>query len=429
MRRGGPPRAARRRNISPAVLQERVRACDGVGSEGVLRLDAIVRFRRRTRSNPVSFQDFLQSLRDTKGIRTVFCYPSMFLGIRQDEWHQIVCTFGQLENLSSLNFTFGYGGFIAISASALAETLERTSSIKKLVLSEAVVMVGPVEALQRLARAIAVSALTKFKCECLFRLSERNPNPRQVIAEQGVALCTTLECLSLRDHMRQLSEEQTASMVLRLTSLKLLSLYTCHWRGVGRAMVRNTTIRELKMTDHDVDPESFASFLTSLQRNQSLRGLTLALRQGFRGGTTKQALLDFIEHHESLERLSLIDTIDGMKPSPAECFSPSDVSALVNSVAANGLVQVDISGLGSHVHDDDCERHWRCREQVKVENILNRVGRRRLRRCLGDREQYQTALLSLAAGYDQMHGDDTELQRTQCFFDFFRMNPSLFDMP
>eukprot|EP00977_Amphora_coffeiformis_P028316 scaffold34925_cov150-Amphora_coffeaeformis.AAC.5 len=427
MQRVGHPRAASRRTMSPFELQNRVQACDNAESRGILQLDVIVRFRRRTRQNPVSFQDFLQSLIDTKGISTVHCYPSMPLGIRQDEWHQIVCTFGRMENLSHLAFPAGYGGFNGISANALSEVLEQTSSIKTLILSEGVVIMGPVEDLQRLAHAIAVSGLTTLACDCLFRFAGR-----QIIATEGVALCTTLQSLSLRDHMRHLSEEDVTSLVLRLKSLRHLSLYTCHWQALGRVLENNNSIEKLEVTDHDVVPELFCSFMNSLHRNQCLLTLTLKVRQGFTDDSMKEAVFAFLRCNETLENLDLIDMVDGVGPPLARSFSHFDMSALVSSIAANGQTQVHINGLGSFVHDDDREQYFLYRDQVHVENNLNRLGRRMLRKRPGDRVQFTKALLKLVEGNNEetlgiCTGGFLDLYRTRCLFAFFRMNPSFFD--
>ena len=430
MRRVGPPRASSRRTISPFELQQRVQACDNPQSEGTLKLDVIVRFRRRTRRNPVSFHDFLSSLRDTKGISTVHCYPSMALGIRQDEWHQIVRTFGRMENLSHLSFPSGYGGFNGIAADALSEVLEQTSSVKTLILSEGVVIIGPVVDLQRLARAVAGSGLTKFVCDCMFRFEGR-PNAEQVIAREGMALCTTLQSLSLRDHMRHLSEEDVASLILRLKSLRHVSLYTCHWQGLGRVLEHNKSIEKLQVTDHDVDPEPFCSFMNNVERNQCLRTLKLRLIQGFTDDSMKKAVFAFLRCDETLEKLILVDKVDLVGPPLWRCLSHFDMSELVSATALNGFVQVEIQGLEPYVHDGpDHEQYWQYKEQLGVENNLNRLGRRMLRKRLGDRVQYTKALLKLVedngGSMEVFYENDWDLYRTRCLFALVRMNPSFF---
>ena len=431
------PRRVAVRSLSPAELLER---CLHPDDDGVLNLDAVVRFRRRTRQHPVSFVDFLQALRRSGNgddnaknpITTVFCYPSMALGIRQDEWDQIVQTFGQMPYLKRLAFLSGYGGFNAITANALAQTLERSSSIRTLELSEGVVIVGSLEELQRLAMAVAASPLKTYTCDCLFRF-QGQPNPRHVMVEQGISLCTTLESLSLRDFMHQLSADEITQLIANLTHLKQLCLYTSHWQSLGQALTNNNTLEVLQIADHDVEPEAFCACMDSLQANRKIRRLTLHLRLGFKNDGMKESVASLLEHNVTLENVVLCDTIDGIFPPPSRCFTHFDFASLSHGMAVNGLVQVDVDGLASHVHDDDRESLCRYRQQLEVENKLNEIGRRDLRKNLGDRFKWLEAMLKLTMGdapafeRDSFFLADEGLYRTQCFFGFFLMNSSLFD--
>jgi hypothetical protein len=45
-----------------------------------------LRFRRRTRSNPCDFNEFLLALQSNETIRTVECGSHLGLGITEDEW-------------------------------------------------------------------------------------------------------------------------------------------------------------------------------------------------------------------------------------------------------------------------------------------------------------------------------------------------------
>ena len=423
-----PRRAAALRTLSPSELLDRCHK----PSEGVLRLDAVVRFRRRTRQHPVSFLDFLQALRrgssndDDKNnkdnpITTVLCYPSMALGIRQDEWYQIVRTFGQMPKLKRLAFLSGYGGFNAFPAEALAETLERSLSIRTLELSEGVVILGSMEELQRLARAVAASSLDTFLCDCLFRL-QGQPNPRQIMVTQGITHCTTLESLSIRDFLHQLSADETTQLIDNLVRLKHLCLYTCHWQSIGNTLKSNKNVQVLQIMDHDVDPDAFCECMHSLHADREIRRLTLKLRQGFKSDRMKEAVVSLLENNETLEKVVLCDTIDGIGPPSSRCFTHFDLALLSNCIASNGHVQVDVDELESPVHDDDREHLCRSRQQLEVENKLNEIGRWKLRQNLGDRNMWLEAMLKLTSGdapvfeRDSFFLADEDLYRTQCFF-------------
>jgi hypothetical protein len=71
----------------------------------VLELDKPLRFRRRTRSNPCDFNDFLQALRSSETIRTAYCCPShLELGIAEDQWVLLIKTIGCIKGIQNLTF-------------------------------------------------------------------------------------------------------------------------------------------------------------------------------------------------------------------------------------------------------------------------------------------------------------------------------------
>jgi hypothetical protein len=66
-----------------------------------LALDEPLRFRRRTRSNPCDFNEFLQALQSSE-IRKVICTSQLDLDIIEDEWVLLVKTLGRIEGIQSL---------------------------------------------------------------------------------------------------------------------------------------------------------------------------------------------------------------------------------------------------------------------------------------------------------------------------------------
>jgi hypothetical protein len=69
-----------------------------------LELKHTLRFRRRSRSNPCSFDDLIQALRSNESIRTVRCQGNVSLGITQEEWFLFVQTLGTIPALRQLSF-------------------------------------------------------------------------------------------------------------------------------------------------------------------------------------------------------------------------------------------------------------------------------------------------------------------------------------
>ncbi len=69
-----------------------------------LDLQKAFRFRRRTRSNPCDFNEFLQALRSSETIRDVTCWSQLQLGIAEDEWVLLVKTLGSIKGIHNLRF-------------------------------------------------------------------------------------------------------------------------------------------------------------------------------------------------------------------------------------------------------------------------------------------------------------------------------------
>jgi hypothetical protein len=61
--------------------------------------------RRRTRSNPCNFNEFIKSLQASETIRDVICCSYWRLGIAEDEWVVLLKTLGSIRDIQHLEFT------------------------------------------------------------------------------------------------------------------------------------------------------------------------------------------------------------------------------------------------------------------------------------------------------------------------------------
>jgi hypothetical protein len=67
-----------------------------------LRLNEPLRFRRRTRSNPCDFNEFIQALQSSETIRTAECLPHRELGVTEDERVLVIKTLGSIKDIHHL---------------------------------------------------------------------------------------------------------------------------------------------------------------------------------------------------------------------------------------------------------------------------------------------------------------------------------------
>jgi hypothetical protein len=83
--------------MNPRELVDRIRSGP---AELVLRKP--LRFRRRTRSNPCDFNEFLQALQSSETIRNVDCGDHMQLSITEHEWVLLVKTLGSIKGIDEI---------------------------------------------------------------------------------------------------------------------------------------------------------------------------------------------------------------------------------------------------------------------------------------------------------------------------------------
>jgi hypothetical protein len=113
--------------MNPRELVDHIRS-----GPAALMFDKPLRFRRRTRSNPCDFNEFLQVLQSSETIRTVECWPQLRLGISEDEWVLLVQTLGRIKDIQTLQFYCTHGSRDFHPFQAVAEAVNNAHSLRKL---------------------------------------------------------------------------------------------------------------------------------------------------------------------------------------------------------------------------------------------------------------------------------------------------------
>ncbi len=113
--------------MNPRELVDQIRS--GPAS---LVLDKPLRFRRRTRSNPCDFNDFLLALQSSETIRIVVCGYPQELGITEDEWVLLVKTLGSIQDIHHLEFYCMHGSRYFNPSQAVAEAVNNAHSLCEL---------------------------------------------------------------------------------------------------------------------------------------------------------------------------------------------------------------------------------------------------------------------------------------------------------
>jgi hypothetical protein len=91
-----------------------------------------LRFRRRTRSNPCDFNEFLQALQSSETIRNVRCRSHRWLGITEDEWVLLVKTLGSIKGNQSMFVDCAHSSHDFHPFQAVVEALKSAHSLREL---------------------------------------------------------------------------------------------------------------------------------------------------------------------------------------------------------------------------------------------------------------------------------------------------------
>jgi hypothetical protein len=94
----------------------------------------IAPFRRRTRSNPCSFNEFLKALQSSETVRDVICCSQLHLGIVEDEWVLLVKTIGSVKYIQNLILRCRTGYRDSHPFQAVARAVNNAQLLRKLVI-------------------------------------------------------------------------------------------------------------------------------------------------------------------------------------------------------------------------------------------------------------------------------------------------------
>jgi hypothetical protein len=97
-------------------------------------LTAPLRFRRRTRSNPCDFNEFLQALQSSETIRSVRCEAHALLSISEDQWVLLVRTHGRIKDIQHLQLYYTHGFRYFHPFQAVADAVNNAHSLCSLII-------------------------------------------------------------------------------------------------------------------------------------------------------------------------------------------------------------------------------------------------------------------------------------------------------
>jgi hypothetical protein len=377
-------------------------------------LDEALRFRRRTRSNPCDFNEFLQALQSSETIRTVECKGHQVLGITEDEWVLLVKALGRIRDIRFLNLCCESDSRDFDPFQTIAEAVNSARSLYKLRVSQ------QSQTFPRDPSGLLALANTLREHATLEEFTWLDWCP--LLAPRDLSLDPVLRALPACPHLRKVlimtqyasSEAMKCLLQLRpVTELRIL-MATEHWLAVaeeirqGRCNVQKLSLYSMHTNSRSEATEAVQAVVSAIRRDCNLKHLTL---ESFHSFTNEESVA-------LAEALTVNTTLRMINFSQATLSAPGyeALSAMlrVNTSLVLQLPLFETDGADTKLLES--------RNQMVIEARLNRVGRGRLLASRQTRrEEYVDALHEL----DSYNVDDSPAFQVSCLYSLLRLCPAV----
>jgi hypothetical protein len=297
--------------MNPRELVDHIRS-----GPAELVLDEPLRFRRRTRSNPCDFNEFLQALQSSETIRTVICNSHQGLSITPDEWVRLVKTLGSINGIRHLLFyccSHGSRDFHPFQAVADAVNSAYSLLILTVVASEG--SRHPDQSgIAALASALREHAASQeFHCYDFCSAQEaQQDNTALDPVIRALPACPHLQTVSI---MTKCASTDAVRNILhsRTVTALLFNLKLDYWLAVaneiqhGRNNIESVVLSMAEGTSSEATV-AVKAIASAIRRDRNLLGLRLQIQNGFTDEAAV-ALAEALTVNKTLQDIELVDLI------------------------------------------------------------------------------------------------------------------------
>lgn len=381
-------------------------------------LHDIVRFRRRTRENPVDFYDFVQALTASRSIQHVIMHGNLSFGFPESEWMETLQAIGRMQCLQKLSFMGDVP--IALPLSIMTAVLHNARTLRSLSFFDGVILVGEASAVPVFADALEKSQLESFTLDGMLRLRDVlqvNDSRLEPIA-LGLSRCPTIKFARIVHHI---NSHLTYTAVRTLTSSRSLrELQLDHgaydWSKIAAALKGNgCTVTKLSLMARTTTEEGCRAISEALKVNVTLKRLSLSSRFGFTSPMCV-ALADGLRVNRTLECLEICTSSRfTLVRGDQSGFDATTYKAFSDILQQNHGVQVVIK---DDRHDRLGEAVSEARTEFMIQSHLNELGRGALLKDTARLRPWIDAIVQAGSRFD------TSLE-LDLVFTLFRSNPLL----
>jgi hypothetical protein len=407
--------------MNPRELVDHIRS-----GPSELLLNKPLRFRRRTRSNPCDFKEFLQALQSSETIRDVQCGSQQLLEITEDEWGLLVNTLGSIKDIQRLEFSCKRGSRYFRPFQAVADAINSAQSLFRL----AIYLGGatfPSDSSGMIALAGALREHTTL--QIFVWIDSRF---MQEAAMQDVIADPVLRALSECPHLRDVTiitksaSTDAMNSLLQLHSFALLRLVlktTEHWLAVadeirlGRCYLKNLTLCMVQ-TSRSETTEAVKALANAIRLDRNLKGLELMMESGCTD-EAGVALAEALTVNRTLRNITLsVESLLGDSLLNPYVLGACAYEAFSAMLRGNTDLVLTVPPLRSAFCD---HRLLESRTQMSIEQRLNEVGRGYLLASSTHttREDWVMALHELST-----YGGPPSFE-VSCVYSLLRLNPEI----
>jgi hypothetical protein len=386
-------------------------------------LNKPLRFRRRTRSNPCDFNEFLQALQSNETIQTAEVGAHHLLGVSEDEWVLLVQTLGSIKGIEHLDLKCFSGSIAYHPFQAIADAVNNAHSLRNLdiaVLGESI----PRDPSGMIALANALrehTALQEFLWAdlCTRRETAQITAPDPVL--QSLPACPHLRKATIMTELGSVDVTKNLLQVNSGTDLNL-ALRKEDWLAVaneirqGRCNVRSLYLANIRVFESDAT-EAVIAVASAIRLDRNLEHLHLHMQNGF-ADEAGVALAEALTVNTTLRRCNVSDARFG-----TQSYMAFAAMLRVNTNLILELPRfIPAPPFIAAVFDVRLLNHY---NQMRIEQRLNKVGRGRLFASNETtREEWVDALheLSCSNSFDL---DDSPALRISSLYILLQLNPDV----
>jgi hypothetical protein len=409
--------------MNPRELVDHIRS-------GPAKLELVepLRFRRRTRSNPCDFNEFLRVLQSSETIRFVECWSHRELEIAEDEWVLLIKTLGRIKDIQKLELRCRDGSHDFHPFQAIAEAVNNAPrSLRTLEVEPGTFPINP-SGLTGLANALRehttlqefgwFDAVPQMEAERI--TYSVDPVLRALPACSQLQKVTIMTKCASADAMKNLLQLQSAA------NLRLV-LKHVNWLAVadeirrGRCNVQNLSLFMLRPVTISEATEAVKAVASAIRMDQNLEHLILEMQNGFTD-EAGVALAEALTVNKTLRKITVSARYNfSAVPQNKANLGAQAYEAFSSMLRVNTSLVLELPSFESGRLDG---RLCESRKQMIIEQRLNEVGRGRLlSSSQATKEEWVDALHEMNS-YDSA-ADDSPTFQIGCLYSLLRLHPAV----